>query len=851
MVCVDENRLVWFLRGELTARGADDVAGHLDGCNSCRDLFALVATSSLLPPAPATRDEPDDELTPGTRVGRYTILSLIGEGAIGVVYAARDSELDRAIALKLLRPGTVDQDQLLREAQALARLSNPHVVGVFDVGAHGDRLFVAMELVDGVTLAEWCRARRKPREIAAVFRQLADGLAAAHEAGVVHRDIKPGNLCIGRDGRARVLDFGLAQRVALPGRTEIAGTPAYMSPEQLAGAPVDARSDQFGFCVALYEALHGERPFAGLASPGLALRPPPRGSRVPRWARRVVSRGLAARPEDRWPDMRVVGRKLVPPRTAFYAAAAIALTATAAIGLAIGRADHEVCPHVDQHAWDDSRRDAVHDAFGASGVAYAPSAWERLDHKLTDYMREWTAMRTDACEACRVRGEQSPALMDRRMACLDTRLRAVDQLAQILEHPDADAIERASDAAEGLPAIARCGDPRWLADAEPMTPQAEALATEQARIEALGGLGKIPEAAEAIERLVIAARAVGHRATLAHALSLAGMYETQAGDFERAQATLEASILAAEAGHDDETRVEAWLAKANAADRAGRAADGLRALDQAAAILERIGDDPGLAIELAFYRGALELDLGHFAAARTATEHCLELAEKHLGKDSPQLAEPLQVLGDIIAQQGKPGDAIPIFERVLALTMRDVGPDHPHVADAIEYLGVAHQQLGQLDQAIAEHRRALAIREHALGPRHRKVVLSLTNLADVLADRHDYDEAAPLAARALEILGGEDPSRLADVLLVSARIARGRNDAALALDEARRAVALRESTVGKDHADYGRALDEESAALAGLGRTWEAKELHKKALAILEHALGADHPDVIKAKAGP
>src|SRR5262249_54383301 len=207
-------------------------------------------------------------------------------------------------------------------------------------------------------------------------------------------------------------------------------------------------------------------------------------------------------------------------------------------------------------------------------------------------------------------------------------------------------------------------------------------------------------------------------------------------------------------------------------DRAGRPADGLPALDQASAILERIGGEPGLATELAYYRGALELDLGHYAAARVAIQHCIELAEQHLGKDDPQVAEPLQVLGLIAAAEGKPADAIPIFERMLALTTRGVGPDHPHVADAIESIANVRAQLYQTEAALADHRRALAIRERALGPRHRKVALSLTNIAEALTEQGKYDEALSLVERAQSILGAHDPAPAADLLLVASRIRR-------------------------------------------------------------------------------
>jgi serine/threonine protein kinase len=260
---------------------------------------------------------------------------------MGVVYAAHDPELDRPIAIKLLRlrgPAPAEgHERLQREAKVMARLSHPAVVPVFDVGSHQDRLFVAMELVDGQTLSSWLKQTRPDwRDALAALVRAGRGLAAAHAAGIVHRDFKPDNVLVGADGRIRVTDFGLARLgdgapVAEPSAGDAAspaegggltrgdavmGTPGYMAPEQHLGRPADARADQFSFCVALYEAVYGERPFrwepaddvrslvalAGEVTAG-RVQPPPRGSRVPAWLRRVLVRGLAVDPAARWPTM--------------------------------------------------------------------------------------------------------------------------------------------------------------------------------------------------------------------------------------------------------------------------------------------------------------------------------------------------------------------------------------------------------------------------------------------------------------------------------------------------------------------------------------------------------------------
>jgi serine/threonine protein kinase len=284
------------------------------------------------------------ELTPGLRVGRYLIDSLIGRGAMGVVYAATDPDLHRKVAVKILRSDALSDDarhqmraRLLREAQAMARLSHPEVITVHDVGSLGDQLFVAMEYVEGETLRQWRRAKhRSCAEVLAVYERAGGGLAAAHEAGLIHRDFKPDNVLVGRDGRVRVTDFGLARSVdegqsaatlaaaeVEPGSGRILttltrtgmllGTPAYMAPEQLRGGAADARSDVFSFCVALYEALYGERPFEGsnvvLLQSEIELghvRSPPVMTPVPRWLRAVLLRGLLASPRERFASMRAL-----------------------------------------------------------------------------------------------------------------------------------------------------------------------------------------------------------------------------------------------------------------------------------------------------------------------------------------------------------------------------------------------------------------------------------------------------------------------------------------------------------------------------------------------------------------
>ncbi len=282
------------------------------------------------------------------KIGRYAVLERIGAGGMGAVYAAYDDQLDRKVAVKVLRSTAAAHKRarrLKREARALAKLSHPNVVVVHEVGEWKGQVYVVMELAQGPTLATWQRdGERDWSEIIEMYMQAGHGLVAAHEAGLVHRDFKPSNALIGDDNRVRVADFGLVRapegglldsynesehqrqrKAPQPGQPDdlitatgsVLGTPAYMAPEQHTGKRADDRADQFSFCVALYEALYGKRPFSSpnpvIVSRGLAHRATSstqRQSRVPARVLEVLRRGLAAQPSQRWPSMKVLLNEL-------------------------------------------------------------------------------------------------------------------------------------------------------------------------------------------------------------------------------------------------------------------------------------------------------------------------------------------------------------------------------------------------------------------------------------------------------------------------------------------------------------------------------------------------------------
>jgi serine/threonine protein kinase len=388
----------------------------------------------------------------GATVGRYIVIDRAGEGGMGVVYKAYDPELERAVALKLLHSGPREGDdaerrraRLVREARALARLSHPNVIAVHDVGTFDGDVFIATEFVEGAPLKSWLlTAKPSVEEILRVMTAAGEGLAAAHRSALVHRDFKPGNLLVGNDGRARVLDFGLARAdvdaamgadaemhadagaetsapspstdAPLTRAGQVLGTPRYMAPEQHLGRELDARSDQFSFCATLYEALYGEPPF----DPGGddyrtnvtagRLRAVPADARVPRRLRQILARGLAVNPQDRWPSMDALLAELrrdpvaTRRREIVLAVSVIAAAAVAALAIGATRRTAPVCPAgVERLAgvWDTDRKHAVAGAFAATGAAGSTDAYARVERSLDDYASRWTAMRTDACMATR------------------------------------------------------------------------------------------------------------------------------------------------------------------------------------------------------------------------------------------------------------------------------------------------------------------------------------------------------------------------------------------------------------------------------------------------------------------
>ncbi|WP_164012319.1 tetratricopeptide repeat protein [Pyxidicoccus trucidator] len=849
MACLDESTFVELLVGGLPPARAAEVDAHLDTCASCRRLVAdgLRAQTpdeglpgeitALTPPRPARAEEA--LLEKGTAVGRYLVLERLGAGGMGVVYSAYDPELDRRVALKLLRAGVLGLEaeegraHLLREAQAMARVSHPHVVPVYDVGTFGEHIFLAMELVEAQTLRQWLKAAARPwRQVLSLFLDAGRGLAAAHAAGVVHGDFKPENLLVGRDGRVRVTDFGLARSANPPGAetpgTPVAGgTPAYMAPEQLdPDAHPDARSDQFAFCVALYEALHGERPFpASTVRELLAdiragrVKPAPRGSPVPPWLRRVVVRGLSVSPMDRHGSMEALLAALQHDPAARWTrrlqvAGSVALL-LAAVGIthAVHSRREQVCAGAEESlatVWGPAQQASIESAFLATGKPFAAAAWKRVRRTLDVYTAEWVTTRTTACEATRVRREQPEEVLARRMHCLDGRLAEVAALTQLFARADAGTVELAARAAEALPPLQRCSDLSALAAREPEPVDAEARARTEAlrqtlvRARALKAAGKYTEAVALLEPLAKTAKDTGDRYGAADVLLLLGELREDAGDSRKAETTLFEAVWAAEAGRNDVAAARAWTELVRISGEVlEQHALAWRWSERAEAAIERLGGDAVLSAHLQVRTGALLFVQGRYKEAAEQQEAALARLEQTYGLDSLEATDVRLGLGATRLAQHRPEEGLKLFEQALETRRQSLGPDHPDVARA--QLDVAYVHWRQRNHAQVEElsRKALAVFERALGPGHPAVASALNMLAAVVERLGRGEEALRLQERALDITIQAEGLESAGTQITMGNLA---------------------------------------TLLARMGRHEEALSRYKSTIAPLEQRLGPQHP---------
>jgi eukaryotic-like serine/threonine-protein kinase len=607
-------------------------------------------------------------------------------GGAGLVLAARDPELARRVAIKLVHGG--QRDRMLAEGQALARLSHPNVVPVYDVGVHGDQVYVVMELVEGETLREHCAPPRTVRDVVRAYRQAGEGLAAAHRAGLVHRDFKPDNALVGADGRVRVVDFGLALAgEPAPGPGDAAatlaagsvpvthaglGTPRYMAPEQATGAALSPASDQYAFCASLRESL-------------LAVAPA-----VPRWLDGILRRGTAADPADRFPSMeRLLAALARDPRTVWQRRAfAAAALAAAAAAFAVGRADRAAAPACDGGAaelaavWDDRARGALHAHLAALGTPYARQARDHVTGALDAYGSRWRGVHRESCLAHRDATLSTP-MFDRRVACLARARAAFDAAIRAVSSTTTKRLPDAIAATAELPDLARCTDPALLmSNVAPPPPEAApaaaALANELASLE-IEIRAAQPDVRPRVADAVTRARALAYPPLVARALRLAGVAAVAVDDRKAAIPLLgEATRLALTAG-ENALAVEAFALRAYAQGTASPrgALDGLELIEALAAGLP--GSERAVRALLDNTAGTVALADGGRDRARAAFERALDHARAVTGPAAIDLAVVRTNLALVLPE---PARRLELIRERLAIVEGALDPGHPLVLDA-------------------------------------------------------------------------------------------------------------------------------------------------------------------------
>ena len=889
--CPTENQLLAFAEGQLRGAGRTAVERHVDGCADCAALLAEALrddTGGSSPAVAAARDGDlprarsdlselatvvdaasrapvdlrrafADEPVQGLRIGRYLLLERIGHGAMGFVYTAHDPELARTVALKLIRPefdgGTrrsAARARLIREAQAAARIEHPNLVTIYEVAQADDVAYIAMEYVKGQTVRAWLAAagaRPRPwRVTLGVFLQAGAGLAAAHRGGVLHRDFKPDNVLLDDDGRARVVDFGLAigvhaedaeaeadittsARIAsgshldlnMTATGSVLGTPAYMAPEQHAAARVDARADQYAFAVSLYEALHGVRPFAGknlqlLWASKRADRIEAGGrAGVPGWLRAVVVRALASDPAARWPDMPAMLAALQadPTRRRVGVGAAATLGVALIAGLGWRARQHAAteaaCVAEGQEIaalWTAERVAGMRAAFVATGLSFAADAWRRVEGHIDAWTAEYARARSQLCRAGELEHTVEPAVLARARTCFDDRRTALVDITRDWAAADVRLVTHAPGWAATFAPLTECTDFPALTRRLAIERAEGVAAADRARLrsgwqEARGLAHRGDNAGALAQAHALAEEAVALRSmSLASALSLTECDALQhLQRVAEAQTACERSFTQAVVGSDHEGAFHTAAALSSlASQRRQDLADAKLWLDLAEAhhtfIAAPAGQpDPTLARLLAarayFFQDVREYDRA-LAEFRRAVAAYVQLQ----GEYSDNASYLWMSISYIAGQQGDLQTARAAVDQAGRIREAIFGANHP---SSIEVDLARAELLHKLDPAHvdATYREILARAVQVSGEDSMLAASTDFYWASSLHERQGCAAARPKAERAAAILARDPDARpiwlpLAYLLTATCRLEAG--DAA----SARAAAVLARDAFGED-----------------------------------------------------
>ncbi len=708
------------------------------------------------------------------RFGRYTWLRSLGAGGMGTVVVGHDPLLDREVAIKLVDAADPTlRARVVHEAQSHARVTHPNVVSVFDVGVAGPRVYIVMELIVGPDLARWIAEGQPWRAVVDAWLEVAEGIAAVHAAHLVHRDVKPSNAVMGADGRARLIDFGVARAMVLetPGadgsrvgdadeQTDQdlrAGTPAYMAPEQLLGAEFDARAEQFSWCVSLWEALAGARP--GGSTPALAALdgpwPPPAPAirDVPRAVWPVLARGLAADPAERFDSMHALVAAVrrgvgSPPRRRRLTALALTGAAALAAWSWTPRAEDDACVDVSADTdglWDASTRDTVDRHLAATAPSLHDAAWPRLDAAITDWVSAWDETRAQVC------GDDEPDVAATR--CLTWALADVRAIVDVLGRGDATALSRELDRAVSRPSPSRCREAAVVATTPPLAPEAIDDQVEEIRTR-LRQAQRQREQGEYAVALAVAEAAMADASALdfppLHMECGLAVGEAMAatGPYERAREVLEQTYAQADsAGYT----VVAARAASQLAELLGtelRDAEGATPWTTRALAAARAAGDPALLSEAEGRVASTAVAAGKSAEARVLYEGLRARLTRECPAPCAQLVKVELELSWLLEEQGEHDAALQHAHAGLALA-REVGGDgHLHTGAAHNRLCALLMRGGEYEAAKEQCTQGWTITRAVFGDEHTDTASSLAMLATVELTMGDAEAARPRLERA-------------------------------------------------------------------------------------------------------
>ncbi|MCR9161942.1 MAG: protein kinase domain-containing protein [Nannocystaceae bacterium] len=703
------------------------------------------------------------------KIGRFVVIRKLGQGAMGIVYLAYDPKLDRKVALKLVDTSALGsemgdaQTRLEREAQAAAALGHPNVVTVYDVGEHRGDVFLAMEFVEGSCLTDWIKERHGWRDVTALFLEIARGLAAAHDADMVHRDFKPDNVLLGVDGRPRVADFGLARPTegwsardaskmlgdgseasiralklqshdALASTGEVCGTPAYMAPEQFAGVDVGPASDQFGFCVSLFEALFGFRPFKGDSVTELAVavlendrQTLPARHDVPKAIVEVVLQGLEPKVEDRHPSMHALADRLdaalrVRMRNRLLAGGALVAALSVGFGAQAAEAlDEQPCDEASSavdRAWSSERKDAVTSALHAANLS------TDITTALDAFAEDWTQMRVDSCEAALVAGRDSTDVLDLRTACLDRARSRLDVAADALANaPTADRVRAVPTA---LGSLAECEDVNALRELSLVYGAEDSLESQAAWVDAERKVAFIRlhqyEPPTAWSQTAAELESLGETHALPHAVAIGAYWQGRAmlanGDVDDAEAALQRALPSAALSLSRTVTPRTLYALAEAAIHGERYAEASERLRLAEAMSQQIREPQTQRETL----DDIRVSQAHVAIKRGAPEQAAQQLRAMLEEDRarpPRFQERVHsTLGAACRELGDTPCALEHHAKALELVAALPEVEPLELAGRHANMGLMHADMGNAPEATAALGTAAEIVEQAFDAKH-------------------------------------------------------------------------------------------------------------------------------------